>query len=78
MSSDLRITGADYAGRSHHAPLRTRRDLDSLSAGSPFKRSEPLQTFIDCLAMLAGFLLVSFTGVGIAFAMFVLLFVRIP
>ena len=62
----------------HHAPLRTRRDLDSFSAGSPFKRSEPLQTFIDCLAMLAGFLLVSFTGVGIAFAMFVLLFVRIP
>ncbi len=45
--------------------------------GPAFERSEPLQTLIDCLAVVAGFLLISATGVGIAFAAFVLLFVKI-
>lgn len=79
MTSGPASGGNGLLTRSHHARHAIHaRDLNSLSAGSSFKRSEPLQAIFDCLAMLAGFLLVSVTGIGIAFAMFVALFVRIP
>lgn len=78
MSSDLRIGGNDYAGRSHHAPLRTRRDLDSISTCPALERGKFTQSLLDVLAIASGVLLACATGVGFAFAIFVCVFVRIP
>lgn len=77
--------GSNYANTSVAArPIHTQgalRNSQFLSAqelvSSPFKRSEILQTLIDVGAVLAGFLLALITGLGIAFAFFVLLFVQL-
>jgi len=45
-------------------------------ADLPFPRSKLLQAVFDVFALLGAFLLVSATGCGIAFAVFVLLFVK--
>lgn len=67
------ISTSPAATRDIYAP----RDSILLPAsGAPLERPEPLQTIFDCLAVGAGFLLISALGVGIAFAAFVLLFVR--
>lgn len=74
-----------YGGMSDsRRPIHTQgalRNSQFLSAqelvSSPFKRSEILQTLIDVGAVLAGFLLALITGLGIAFAIFVLLFVQL-
>lgn len=50
----------------------------SILAGGPaLERSNALQALFDCLTVLAVFLLVSATGVGIALAAFCLFFVRL-
>ena len=51
--------------------------VKSFTARSPFKRSEFSQMMIDLLAVCAAVGLVCVTGVGIAFAFFVLMFVKI-
>jgi hypothetical protein len=57
----------------------TRADLNSfpLPACSILERSEIRQSAIDIGAALFGFLFLSITGVGVAAAIFILLFVRI-
>lgn len=62
----------------HHAPLRTRRDLDSLSTCPALERGKFTQSLLDVLAIATGVLLACATGVGFAFAIYVCLFVRIP
>jgi hypothetical protein len=46
-------------------------------AGSPLERGEPFQTIRDCLFVVAALLFLTVTGIGLAFAAFVLLFVRV-
>lgn len=55
----------------------TPRDSILLSADPPLKRGQFLQAVLDILAALSAFLLASATGVGLAFAFFVLFFVRL-
>lgn len=55
----------------------TPRDSILISADPPFKRGQFTQALFDVLALLGAFLLVSATGIGLAFSIFVLLFVRI-
>jgi hypothetical protein len=45
-------------------------------ASSPLKFSEPLQTILDCLAVVAGALLVTLTAVSAVVAFAILLFVK--
>lgn len=56
----------------------TRADLfPSIAGRAPLERGNVLQSLLDVLALLGAFLLVSATGIGIAFSVFVLLFVRL-
>ena len=80
MTTRESYTGAHVRSLApHHAPLRTRRDLDSWDAFYPaLKRSQFAQSVFDILFVLFAFLFVSITGIGFAFAAAVCLFVRIP
>ena len=49
----------------------------SIAGCSPLERGNALQTVLDCLAVLAAFLLVSATGIGIAAAFWILLFFKL-
>ena len=49
----------------------------SIAGCAPLERGNALQTVFDCLAVLAAFLLVSVTGIGIAAAFWILLFVKL-
>lgn len=71
-------SGAQGLIRAPHHALKMRRELNSFDPSGPaLERSNALQTFIDIAAVLFGFLFVTATGVGIAAAIFILLFVRL-
>lgn len=46
-------------------------------ASTPHERSSFVQTAIDCLTLLMAFIFLAVTGLGIAFSIFVLLFVGV-
>ena len=70
------VGGFDQPSGPHFAH-DTQRDSILVPTDLPLPRSNFLQAVFDVLALLSAMLLVSATGCGLAFAVFVLLFVRL-
>lgn len=69
--------GLHYGAGGTHADSVIPFPRGSIRPADPvLPRSNLLQALLDILALVSAFLLVSATGCGIAFALFVLLFVR--
>lgn len=77
MTSGTAPRGVGPQSRSPRGDTLPRLPLNSiLPADAPLPRGKVTQALCDVLALLGAFLLVSATGCGLAFSVFVLLFVR--